>query len=61
MSLQVTTDNEYELDMSRNTGGNQSDDGRQQQTTNYVPNRISIHGEFRRRRKISIKLNSIFQ
>ncbi len=57
----MTTDNENDLDMSRNTGGNQSDDGRQQQTNSYVTNRISIHGEFRRRRKISIKLNSLFQ
>jgi hypothetical protein len=43
----MSTDNENELDVSRTTAGNQSDDGRQHSQplllTNYVTNRVSTH------------------
>jgi len=42
----VTTDNEAELDMSRTTGGTQSDDGRQQPLNTYVTNRVSVQCKF---------------
>lgn len=42
-SQQTATDNENELDATRMSGGNQSDDGRQQTFNNYVTNRVSIH------------------
>ncbi len=45
-SIQVTTDNECELDISRTTGGNQSDDGRPQQSNNYVTNRVAVQCKF---------------
>ena len=39
----MITDNEGELEKSRTTGENQSDDGRLQQLNNYVTNRVSVH------------------
>ncbi len=42
----MITDNENELDISRTTGGNQSDDGRQQQQDNYTSNRLSGQCKF---------------
>ena len=51
VSNQMTnTDNENEMDMSRVTAGNQSDDGRQhhsqpvpQSLSNYVTTRVAMH------------------
>lgn len=43
--MPVTTDNEGELDLSRTTAGNQSDDGRQQ-LNGFVTNRVSAHRKF---------------
>ncbi|CAF3587047.1 unnamed protein product [Rotaria sordida] len=43
-SIEVIIENEGELDVSRITTGNQSDDGRQQQQlNNYVTHRVSTH------------------
>lgn len=46
----TNTDNENEMDMSRITAGNQSDDGRQhhsqpvpQSLSNYVTTRVAMH------------------
>jgi hypothetical protein len=39
------TDNENELDISRQTGENQNDDGRQQ-LNSYVTNRVSAQRKF---------------
>jgi hypothetical protein len=41
----MTTDNEGELDVSRTTGGNQSDNGLQQ-LNSYVTSRLSAQRKF---------------